>query len=313
MSEPILDRLANTGGSDLFVKIACPRIDHLDIPVTDFNAFSRTFIANIEESPLFTMNMPVDSAYNFILEKCIERKMSHVVIVESDMAVPTAGVCKLLARATEGHPFVCAAYPFKDGTDLCVAVTHDKNGRSLRVPNPYNRRGLIPVERALPMGFCIIDLAVVAKLPKPWFKTTTLNRNGVIEHVSQDVYFTNLLIAAGHQPMLDTDIQCVHVSRETGKCFGTPEYVTGNSLNENGYAELAINRDRVKTAITLDQFKNLILLLGEFPSEKISKPVMISNLLSMAKQNGFKISSEIMMACGSGKAERIIQSLETLN
>lgn len=242
--DAVIQRLASTGGSDIRVKMACPCIDHDDVPVTDFDKLSRNFIAYVQDGVFMTYGLKVAAAYELIIEKCAENGMTHVVIVESDVIAPRNALPKLLVRAvTEGHPFVCGSYPFKDGSDLGVAVRHDAKGKSLRESYPYERRGLVPTDRALPMGCCVIDVRVAAKLTRPLFwdgAAPNADRADKPESVSQDTFFTTKMTLAGHKPMLDTDIQCVHVCRDTRRCFGSPDYVLGGRLRVDSARELAV-------------------------------------------------------------------------
>jgi hypothetical protein len=241
--EAVIRRLASTGGSKLRVKIACPCIDKDDVPVTDFGKLSRNFIAYVQDEPLLTFGMTTAKAYELIVEKCIQKGMTHVIMVESDVIAPRGALPRLMIRSViEGHAFVCGSYPFKDHSDMSVAVWHGPDGRSVREPYPYKRRGLVQVDRALPMGCCVIDLRAVAGLPRPWFRDGSVPNTdtGESESITQDTYFTNKMILAGHKPMLDTDIQCVHVCRETRRCFGSPDYVIGGRLRLDAMGELAV-------------------------------------------------------------------------
>lgn len=234
-----MSKLSATGGSRYHVKIACPCIDRNDVPFTDWKKLSRYFIAWVQTEPLFTYGMKIADAYNLIIRECLERKMTHVVLIESDMIVPVSAVDRLLTRCiVEGHPYVCGSYVFKNDSDISVAVT-DFEECSQRIPEPFVRRGLVPVRRALPLGCAIIDLQAVKNLPQPMFMTTEVGK----EPVSQDCYFTTLMCLYGHTPFLDTDIQCIHVSREDRLCYGTPEYVSGHKLRQEKKKELAVRDD----------------------------------------------------------------------
>lgn len=273
MISAVIDKIQSTAGnSNINVKLACPRLNTNDVPMTDFTKLSKDFIAYVQDDPMYTYNIPVADAYNLILNQCIEHNISHVIIIESDMIVPRNAIDKLLTRCIiEGHPFVCGIYPFKDFSDTCMAVINREDGTTLRVPNAYERRGLMPVN-LLPMGCCIIDLNIVKKLPKPWFATTYVNRkeDGHSEQVSQDAYFSKLMIANGHQPMLDTDIQCVHVCRDSFRCFGTPYYTRNYRLRQDNICELAFRNDMNITEqvqiifdkITLSNKPGMICLYG---------------------------------------------------
>ena len=86
------------------------------------------------------------------------------------------------------------------------------------------------------MGCCIIDLRVVKHLERPLFKTTEFTRNGVAEQVSQDAWFSHNLRQAGYIPMLDTNVQCIHVCRATGKYFGSPDIIGDKNVLAAEYA-----------------------------------------------------------------------------
>jgi hypothetical protein len=241
--------LSSTGGSECQVKIACPCIDQADVPLTDFRKFTRHFVAWVQSDPFLVFGLPVADAYNTILGECTARGMTHVVTIESDMIVPKTAVDQLLVRSiVEYRPFVCGSYTFKDDAAISVAVCDNSAQTSQRITEPFVRRGLVPVNRSLPMGCAAIDLSATRNLPQPLFRTMQVARatDGVLEHVTQDTFFTTLLRLHGHTPMLDTNIQCVHVSRHTGECFGSPEYVVNRRLRADRVAELAVSDDFLK-------------------------------------------------------------------
>jgi hypothetical protein len=242
----VAKHLSSTGGSQYHVKIACPCIDRSDAPLTDFAKLTRHFIAWVQSDPFLVFGLPVADAYQAILEECLNRGMTHVVTIESDMIVPRTAVDQLLVRSVaEGRPFVCGSYVFKDAAGISVALTDSGDRSSQRIAEPFRPRGLVVSNRALPMGCAVIDLTAVRNLPRPLFRTLQLPRasDGVLEHISQDTYFTSLLRLHGHTPMLDTNIQCIHVSRETGECFGSAEYVVEKRLRADKVHELAVRDD----------------------------------------------------------------------
>jgi hypothetical protein len=248
--DEVTSHLSSTGGSDVKVKLACPCIDKNDVPLTDFGKLSRSFIAYVHEGPMLTFGMPIAEAYEAILEQCIEHEMTHVVIVESDVIAPKEALARLMVRSVfEGHPFVCASYPFKDGSGQGVVALFDDKGRTIHDHRPFERRGLVPAGKALPMGCCVIDLRIAAALPRPWFKNGWIVTNvdtGEPESTTQDTYFTTRMVLAGHKPVLDTDIQCVHVCRETRRCFGSPDYVRDGRLRPDAVKLLAIRNESVE-------------------------------------------------------------------
>jgi hypothetical protein len=242
----VAKHLTSTGGSQHHVKLACPCIDRSDVPLTDFAKLSRHFIAWVQTDPFLVFGLPVADAYNAILEECLVRGMTHVVTIESDMIVPRTAVDQLLVRSVaEGRPFVCGSYVFKDDAGISVAITDSGDRSSQRISEPFHRRGLVVANRALSMGCAVIDLGAVRNLPRPLFRTMEIPRarDGVLEHISQDTYFTTLLRLHGHTPMVDTNIQCLHVSRTDGSCFGSPEYVTNGRLRADSVSELAVRDD----------------------------------------------------------------------
>ena len=238
----MIDYFKSCDHSKFNVKIACPCIDRSDQPVTDFSRLTKSFIARVQTSPLLTFGLSIDAAYELIFKECMERGMTHVFIVESDVIVPVSALDRLLMRnIVEGHPFVGGVYPYKNDTDICPAVT-DYPPLQTRVPTPYVRRGLVPITHALPMGCCLIDLRVLNSLPKPWLKTTSfINAHGVQEDITQDAWLTVRFNQSGYTPMLDTNIQCVHVCRKTQKCYGSPELVERGQIRAEASGSLAIH------------------------------------------------------------------------
>jgi hypothetical protein len=62
---------------------------------------------------------------------------------------------------------VCGSYTFKDEAGISVAVYDAVAESSRRIEKPFERRGLVPASRTLPMGCAVIDLKAVRNLPKP--------------------------------------------------------------------------------------------------------------------------------------------------
>lgn len=241
--------LSATGGSECQVKIACPCIDQADTPLTDFRKLTRHVIAWVQSDPFLVFGMPVADAYNTILGECTARGMTQVVTIESDMIVPRTAVDQLLVRCLiERRPFICGSYTFKDDAGISVAVCDVSEHVSQRITEPFVRRGLVAANRSLPMGCAAIDLRATRNLPQPLFRTLKVPRatDGVLEDVTQDTYFTTLLRLYGHSPMMDTNVQCVHVSRQTGDCFGSPEYVVNRRLRADRVHELAVSDEYLK-------------------------------------------------------------------
>lgn len=232
----------NSGTCRYVVKTLCPLISRDEVPVTDFGQMTRSFIAYSGNDPAYTFGMPVDAAYNLLFEECIKNGITHAFIVESDVVVPRVAMDRLLVRCIdEGHPFVCGVYPFKDGTDICPTLVKTSVGNS-RLPAPYVRRGLVRADHSLIMGCAMIDISVLGNLKRPWFKTTSvMTDRGVDEDITQDTWFTHNMMNAGYMPMVDTNIQCVHVDRNTRECFGSPDVVSNGKIRPEIARYYAIN------------------------------------------------------------------------
>ena len=190
-----------------------------------------------------------------------ENRADYLVIIEDDMLIPRNAVAQLLHNIRESDfKFICGSYVRKDMTgesahvavsttekeqkrvaspEGCDVVMHEEVPMEIPFPDPFEERGLVENNHVVGFGCCVIDLRVFADMPFPWFydvlgatpqNPIVVSYHGrqlaITQSMSHDAFFTRRLVLAGHRCAVDTDLQCLHVDRETGRVYGPPKYVS---------------------------------------------------------------------------------------
>jgi len=236
------------------VAIACPQRSISDTPVWERGLINTVKGFDIATQTLTPMGMSVDQAYTDIVRTCLANGVDYLVILESDMIVPRNVLSQLLHRAhDEKLPFVCGSYVLKDTTGQSAAITVDENGTPINFPNPFEERGVVPCGWVVPFGCSIIRTEVFADIPFPWFQTVfgspdrpvPMSFQGqqveITNTLTQDAFFCERLFASGYQGYVDTDIQCLHMDRESGRIFGSPRYVDEYALRSSEAWRFAVS------------------------------------------------------------------------
>ena len=141
----------------------------------------------------------VQSVRQNIAERAIEeKKATHLLWIDADHKFPSDTAHRLLAHkrpwvginATTRVPPVRATAIKKPGVPL--KTTQHSTG----------------IERVWRMGFGIVlvEARVFEAVPKPWFATEWIEKDGKWDPVGEDIYFCEKAKACGFQPMVDHDL-----------------------------------------------------------------------------------------------------------
>jgi hypothetical protein len=144
----------------------------------------------------------------YFLEACLAQGATHVLWLDTDMSFPPETATRL---ALHDQPFVACNYVTRDGTQRFTAR---RGGQP--VETRAGSTGLEPVD-GVGLGVALMRTAVLARLPKPWF------RHGLTQQgndIGEDLMFCGALRAAGHTIYVDHDL-----SKEIGH-VGTTTYRT---------------------------------------------------------------------------------------
>lgn len=246
------------------VALACPIRSLNDQPIWDRSLLNTVKGFEIATQTIMPMGLDVDAAYTEIVRTAISNGVDYLIFIESDMIVPKNVISQLLHRVhDEKLPFVCGSYVLKDTTGQSAAICVDVQGMPCSFPKPFEERGVVANDWVVPFGCAVINTRVFADIPFPWFKTVF----GSIEQpvrvqfqgkemeikntLTQDAFFCERLFMAGYNAYIDTDLQCVHVDRSTGRVFGTPVFVNNHALKMSDAWRLAVSEETLKDLKTV--------------------------------------------------------------
>jgi hypothetical protein len=140
-----------------------------------------------------------------VLLGAIERQATHVLWLDTDMAVPLDTAIRL---AKHNQPIVAANCVMKTMRPVFTAM---RGGQ--RLDTTPQATGLEPCD-TVGMAVMLLRTSVVADLPRPWFRHG-LNDAG--DDVGEDVRFCRTLRAAGHEIYVDHDLskEIGHIGQHT--------------------------------------------------------------------------------------------------
>ena len=122
---------------------------------------------------------------------------THLLFIDSDMRFPKDGLVRLLAH---GKPIVAANYPTRR-QPIIPTAEHREKGFLFTQPESV---GLTDVTRC-GMGFMLIDMAVFAEIPEPWFQIGYNVADG--RYVGEDTFFCNRARkVGGYDTLIDQDL-----------------------------------------------------------------------------------------------------------
>jgi hypothetical protein len=255
------------------VAIACPRASVNDNPISNISKLCTPKGYSIATGLLSPVGMPVAEAYNAIVKTALENGVNYLVCFESDMIIPQNSLSKMLDRMDkEKIPFICGSYVLKDTTGQSTALILDENNCVKAFPEPFVERGLVECNWVVPMGCCIINLDMCADIPFPWFREVYASpeqpaevvfqgqKKIITQTMTQDAYFCENLFRAGLKAYIDTDIQCLHLDKNSGRVFGSSKYVTEN---------YELKADEIfRFALTEQELPKMKIIQNSFPSAK---------------------------------------------
>lgn len=126
-----------------------------------------------------------------------EKGATHILWIDSDMRFPKDGLVRLLDHRL---PIVAANYPTRRPPIIPTAEHKDK-GFLFTQPGAT---GLADVTRC-GMGFMLVDMAVYAAIPEPWFQIGFNPGDG--RYTGEDTFFLNRARKVGQfETLIDQDL-----------------------------------------------------------------------------------------------------------
>jgi hypothetical protein len=172
--------------------VAVPALDHVSAYFA--NDLARMYAATCASVPMITLAMMVGTFVHQAREKLLHDVVSlwgatHILWLDADMTFPPDAALRLLKHDRD---IVAANYVTR------VAPSRPTAKRDGQCISSVSATGLEAVDH-VGMGVFLMKASVVASSPSPhfWYSTPT---------ETEDVYFCNLLRAAGHRIWIDHDL-----------------------------------------------------------------------------------------------------------
>jgi hypothetical protein len=166
-------------------------------------------------------NGPIDTLRNDLVEKAMEIRATHLIMMDTDQIYPANTIPRLLSHKL---PIVgCMVhrrYPPFDPIML-----RGKPGAYEGITE-YKEGSLVEVD-ATGAGCLMFDMQVFRKMPSPWFKFRKMERTG--EGIGEDIGFCIDLKEAGYKIYVDTSLECGHlttlcVNRNTHRLYRSMKF-----------------------------------------------------------------------------------------
>lgn len=157
--------------------------------------------------PRITLFLPVGGypAQNrtMAVEGAIKAGSTHIMFIDGDQIFPPDGIARLLGQDKEiiGGNYNMRRIPLISVTKLLGKDGKFINSSSKKFPNKTFKVG------AVGTGFCMIDLKVFEKIPKPWFVADFIDG----EFMTEDVYFCNKARSFGIDVWCDPTLDIKHI------------------------------------------------------------------------------------------------------
>lgn len=179
----------------------------------------------------------VGVARNKIVEKCRETKADWLLFLDYDVLPPANGFKQLMYR-TVTHPeceIFAGVYCIKEHPTVPIIYKNWGEGPCW----DWTVGDVLAPVVGVPMGFTLIKLSLFDRLTntkeKPWFKTHDLSNGNPLDPaantgievrgaVTEDLWFCKRAVEeAGAKILVDTKVQCGHISHSNGEIFTLPE------------------------------------------------------------------------------------------
>lgn len=252
----------------------------------------------------------VGNARTKVVGKCREVGAEFLFFIDYDVLVPPNAFKQLMYRATATHPsydIFSGVYCAKERPTIPIIYKGWGNGPfwDWTVGDVLDD-GIVGV----PMGCCLLRLSLFDRLTntpeKPWFKTQDLQEGNPLDPhdltdlrgtVTEDLWFCRRAVdEAGCKILVDTSVQCGHISHGTGEVFVLPEdcppvkragivMPSDIEIHLPKLRELASHCDRVVEFGVRDGHSTKALLAGK-PKALFSYDVMPCSCLDQLNPDG---------------------------
>jgi GT2 family glycosyltransferase len=137
------------------------------------------------------------------VDLAIKAKNTHIMFIDGDMIFPPDGVARLLSQDKE---IIGGNYNLRRLPLVSTVKLANKNGKFISGSSKDFPKETFKVA-AVATGFCLIDLSVFKKIPKPWFRADFIDG----EFMTEDVFFCLQAKKAGYDIWCDPTLDILHL------------------------------------------------------------------------------------------------------
>jgi hypothetical protein len=173
-----------------------------------------------------TIDMPVDSARNYLIEQALETSADYLFFVGDDTVSPYDAFKKLHKTSLENPGAVVTGVYYIKLSDAMIMVNH---GDKIFVPNVDP--GQVFEAWQTGMDCMLIPMHILRKMKEeePELPFCCI-ANGIedLPFIGEDNFFVYRLRKHGFKLLVNTDVQCLHMDVETGKYTAHPNIDLSN-------------------------------------------------------------------------------------
>lgn len=179
----------------------------------------------------------IGEARTSAVQKARESGADWIFFIDYDTLLPPYAFKQLMYRATATHTqfdVFSGVYCVKEHPSIPIIYRRWGEGPCW----DWTIGDVLEDVVGVPMGCCLLRLAAFDRLEntpeKPWFKTVDLTNGNPLDPsmdnlqmagaITEDLWFSKRAVEeAGMRMLVDTAIQCGHISHQTGETFCLPE------------------------------------------------------------------------------------------
>lgn len=169
---------------------------------------------------------PVDEARNQIAQAAVDKNIKYLFFIDEDVTPPAHAVRQLIYHMEHFPKVAVAGGVYCHKSAPCMPMVFRGNGAG-----PYWdwKVGEVFDISGIGMGCTLIRVDMMKALEKPWFKTVDsveayMNGIPLGEIWTEDLYFCDKVIKAGHQIIADGGLLPDHWDAKTGIAYNLPPH-----------------------------------------------------------------------------------------
>jgi GT2 family glycosyltransferase len=228
------------------VKNYMPLVNVKDLRSTD-DYDTSTYVYHLNDSKLSEM-------YSHITKEAIENGSDYLIILDSDI-IPTKDIVRKLFNRLHLNncSSVSGIYPNINNPEFSDAYVLNEEQKMKNLIDPYNKRGLIDCNFAVPIKCIAFNLAIFSSMPSPWFYEVEASKDnpklikgadGIPKRIHRKLTvgesISERMAMMGAKSEVDTDIQCLYLNREKLTAIGSEKIIKDGKIKNEEISNFSI-------------------------------------------------------------------------